>query len=162
VTADDLQQLTGALDPALVIVTVADGEARSGCVVGFSTQCSVDPPRYAVWLSRANHTYGVAAGAAHLAVHFPTESDREIAALFGGETDDEVDKFARCGWRPGEGGVPLLEACPNRFVGRRVSTLDDDGDHVCFVLEPVEISSGGPFRPLLHSRLDDLEPGHEP
>ena len=161
-TADDLVQLTGPLDPPLVVVTVAVGEERSGCVVGFSTQCSMDPPRYAIWLSRKNRTYRVARGASHLAVHFLTDADLELAELFGGETDDEIDKFARCAWRPGDGGVPLLDACPNRFVGRVVATLDEGGDHLGVVLEPFVLSSGGPFRPLRHSRVDGLEPGHQP
>jgi hypothetical protein len=54
----------------------------------------------------------------------------------------------------------LLQACPNRFVGRRVAVLDEGSDHVCFVLEPLEVSSVGPFTPLRHSDVDDLDAGH--
>ena len=39
-------------------------------MVGFHSQCSVDPGRFAVWLSKANHTYGVALRAEVFAVHF--------------------------------------------------------------------------------------------
>ena len=51
-------RLVGRLDyPMFVVTTVAadDGE-RSGCLVGFATQCSIHPPRWVVWLSLANHT----------------------------------------------------------------------------------------------------------
>ena len=58
--------------------------------------------------------------------------------------------------------MPLLDGCPNRFAGRRVALLDVDGDHVCVVLEPLEVASGGPFRPLRHSDVSGLAPGHEP
>ena len=36
-----------------------------------------------MWLSRLNLTYRVAQLASHLAVHFLTEGDRELAELFG-------------------------------------------------------------------------------
>ena len=46
------------------------------------------------------------------------EEAEDLVELFGGETGDEIDKFERCAWRPGPGGTPLLDGCPNRFVGR--------------------------------------------
>jgi flavin reductase (DIM6/NTAB) family NADH-FMN oxidoreductase RutF len=152
--------LTSNLDAPLVVVTTTNGRERSGCVVGFHTQCSIEPGRFAVWLSKANLTYRVGLLAEHFAVHFLTEDDHDVAALFGEETGDEVDKFARCEWQPGVGGVPLLAACPHRFVGRRVALLDEGGDHVCTVLEPIEVSSPGPFRPLRHSHVTGLDAGH--
>jgi NADH-quinone oxidoreductase subunit J len=58
----------GVLDRSMIIVTTcgADGE-RSGCLVGFSTQCSIDPGRFLVCLSRTNHTFAVAQEADFLA-----------------------------------------------------------------------------------------------
>ena len=153
-------QLTSQLDGPLVVVTVTNGRARGGCVVGFHSQCSIEPGRFAVWLSKANHTYRVALQAERFAVHFLTESDLEVAELFGTTTSDEVDKFAACAWQPGDGGVPLLAACPNRFVGRRVALLDEGSDHVCVVLEPIEVASEGGFRPLRHSHVAELVAGH--
>ena len=152
--------LTSQLDGPLVVVTVTNGRERGGCVVGFHSQCSIDPGRFVVWLSKANHTFRVSLQAERFAVHFLTEDDHDVAQLFGATTGDEVDKFAACAWRPGDGGVPLLEACPNRFVGRRVAMLDEGSDHVCMVLEPLEVSSSGPFRPLRQSHVDDVEAGH--
>ena len=83
-----------------------------------------------MWLSRANHTYRVALLATHLAVHFLTADDHDVAAAFGGETGDEIDKFAGVAWTPGPAGVPLLDRCPHRMVVRRVTLVDDGGDHV--------------------------------
>jgi flavin reductase (DIM6/NTAB) family NADH-FMN oxidoreductase RutF len=154
------QQLTSQLDGPLVVVTTTNGRQRGGCVVGFHTQCSIAPGRFAVWLSKANHTYRVALQAERFAVHFLTEADHDVADLFGTRTGDEVDKFTLCAWRPGDGGVPLLEACPNRFVGRRVALLEEGSDHVLVVLEPIEVSSAGPFRPLRQSHVNDLDAGH--
>src|SRR5262245_54431292 len=148
-------------DPAMIVVTAAgpDGE-RAGCLVGFWSQSSIEPRRLALWLSRVNRTYRVAMTADYLAAHALTAADGEVAALFGGHTGDDEDKFARVAWTPGPGGVPLLDRCPHRVVVRRVAVHDDGGDHVCVTGEPVAATSPGPFTPLRLSDTRGIEPGH--
>ncbi len=103
-------------------------------------------------LGKLGFVHEVALHATHLAVHALTEDDHDLAELFGGETGNEVDKFAAVTWQPGPGGVPLLDRCPHRTVVRRVTLLDEGGDHVLVVGEPVASSTGPPFRPLrLHA-----------
>src|ERR671936_316129 len=89
-------ELVSQLDYAMFIVTTAAGGELAGCLVGFASQVSIHPPRFLVGLSVKNRTYRVAAGADVLVVHFVPEQAEDLAALFGGETGDEVDKFARC------------------------------------------------------------------
>ena len=62
--------LMGALDAPMAVVTTTAGGERGGCLIGFHAQSSIDPARYTVWLSKANHTYRLALRASHLAVHF--------------------------------------------------------------------------------------------
>ena len=159
---DDLEtfrSLTGDLDhPMVVVTTVAEGE-RSGCLVGFSTPCSIHPARYAVLLSDKNHTYRVAQHARHLAVHLLDERDLAIAELFGATTGDDVDKFARCRWSVGPAGVPVLDDCAAWFVGRIVQRTSF-GDHVAHVLEPVAARRDAEIRPLTIRQAGRLEPGH--
>ena len=70
------------MDAPLVVVTAASGDQRAGCVVGFHSQCSIEPPRYAVWLSKANRTYRVALFATHVALHvLGTEDERAGRAV---------------------------------------------------------------------------------
>ena len=154
-------ELVAALDGALVVVTVAAGDERAGCLVGFHSQCSIDPPRYALWLSKANHTFRVALHARHLAVHLLADADHDLAALFGGETGDDVDKFAACEWRTLDDGLPRLTACRAGMVLRRTGLFDDGGDHVCFVGAPVDAWGDGPFEPLRLSDVGDLDAGHD-
>jgi flavin reductase (DIM6/NTAB) family NADH-FMN oxidoreductase RutF len=140
---------------------VTAGDQRAGCVVGFHTQCSIEPPRYAVWLSKANRTYRVALFATHVALHVLGTEDMALVELFGGETGDEVDKFARCDWEPGPGGVPLLSQCGDRMVLQRTSLWDDGGDHVCLVGTPVHVTADAAAPPLRLSGATSIEPGHE-
>lgn len=160
-TPDAFDALVAALDAPLVVVTAAAGGERAGCLVGFHSQSSIEPRRAAVWLSKANRTYRVALGASHLAVHALTNADRELAAWFGGETGDEVDKFAAVRWSEGPGGAPLLDACPHRVVLARTALLDEGGDHVLVTGSPVAAASPGPFTPLrLSDVAGDIAPGH--
>jgi flavin reductase (DIM6/NTAB) family NADH-FMN oxidoreductase RutF len=156
---DVFDAMMASLDSPLAIVTTAAQDERAGCVVGFHSQCSISPRRAVIWLSKANYTYRVGLHAEFFAVHWLTESDHDIATLFGTETGDEVDKFEQCEWRVGPGDVPLLQACPNYLLGRRVALLAESSDHVCMVLEPLEVA-GGTFRPLRLSSVPDLTAGH--
>ena len=64
-----------ALDNPLIVVTTAEAGERAGCLVGFHAQSSIEPQRYCVWLSKANHTYRVALHSSHLAIHFLSMTD---------------------------------------------------------------------------------------
>jgi flavin reductase (DIM6/NTAB) family NADH-FMN oxidoreductase RutF len=152
--------IMAAVDSPLVVVTAAAGEQRGGCVAGFHTQCGLDPPRYAVWLSKANLTYRVALFASHLAVHLLDARDHDLAELFGGTTGDDVDKFARCDWTLGPAGVPLLDRCASVLVLQRTATCDTGDDHVCFIGAPVDARHQPGLRPFHLSDAADIEPGH--
>jgi len=119
----------------MFIVTARAGDERVGCLVGFSTQASIDPPRFLVCLSHANHTYRRAGDSPVFAVHAVPADAAPLAELFGGETQDDVDKFARCRWHDGPHGLPILDDCPSWFAGRVLGRLDA-GDHDAVLLEP--------------------------
>ena len=148
------------LDPEMCVVTAAARGERSGCLVGFASQCSMRPVRYVVWLSRLNRTYRVARSADFLAVHLLGRDQRALAALFGGRTGDRVDKFDGLRLREGYGGAVVLADATAWFVGR-AGPRTDGGDHVGFVLDPVQWGTRDGTGPLL--RLTDcrgIAPGH--
>jgi flavin reductase (DIM6/NTAB) family NADH-FMN oxidoreductase RutF len=154
-------ELAQELDYSMVVVTCADDERRAGCLVGFTTQTSIHPPRFLVCLSRKNFTYRVSRGADVLVVHFVPAGATALAELFGGETGDEVDKFARCTWHPGPDGAPILDDLPDWFAGRVLERLDL-GDHVGHLLAPIEGQAGHGERPLTFHRARRIEAGHAP
>lgn len=159
-TAEEFGTISVSLDAPLIVVTAAEGREQAGCLVGFHCQGSIEPLRYCVWLSKANHTYRVALRSAYLAVHFLTAADLALAELFGTQTGDRTDKFAGLAATPGPGGVPVLEQCPHRLLARRTTLVDEGGDHVCVVTEPVAAHTAGRFQPLRLSQAAHLEPGH--
>jgi flavin reductase (DIM6/NTAB) family NADH-FMN oxidoreductase RutF len=160
VSAEDaFERVAHAGDPPLVIVTVG-GPAPDGCLVGFTSQASMHPPRLLVCLSIANATYRRALDAELLGVHLVPADRLDLARLFGEETADEgADKLARCPWTAGPGGVPLLDDCPTRMVGRVVGRTPF-GDHDGFLLEPVDGAAGGSHDILRVRDAAGLHPGH--
>jgi flavin reductase (DIM6/NTAB) family NADH-FMN oxidoreductase RutF len=152
--------LVGDLEYPMFIVTARAGDEPLGCLIGFGTQMSIDPPRFAICLSHKNRTYRRGRDAPVLGVHCVPAHASQLAELFGGETGDDVDKFARVGWHEGPGAVPILDACPNWFVGR-VVWRHDAGDHDAFLLEPIAAEAGSDEDEFSFRRAKRIEAGHE-
>ncbi len=159
-TTATVHALVDDLDYAMFIVTVAAGGERSGCLVGFATQCSIDPPRFLVCLSDKNRTYRVAQDASVLVVHLVGADADPLAELFGSQTGDDIDKFSQCAWRPGPEGTPLLDGCRNWFAGRILERVDV-GDHRAFLLEPFAAHGDPDEEAFTFHRAKRMEPGHE-
>ena len=149
------------LDYPVFVVTASSGGEHDGCLVGFSTQTSIDPPRLLVCLSKENRTTRIALEAEVLAVHVLGTDEHGLAELFGGETGDETAKLAGVRWHAGPRSVPILEDCPRRLVGRIIDRVDL-GDHVGHLLAPLDVDApaDGNGDALSYQDVADIEAGH--
>jgi flavin reductase (DIM6/NTAB) family NADH-FMN oxidoreductase RutF len=162
VAGKPFDSIVGRLDYPMFVVTTATPEGdRSGCLVGFATQCSIDPARYLVCISDKNLTYRVLQQSQAMAVHLVPADAGHIVELFGGETGDDTDKFERASWHTGPDGLPLIDDCPSWFAGRIVERIPL-GDHVGHVIEPFAGEDAGTERGWFPFQLAKrVEPGHE-
>jgi len=71
-----------------------------------------------------------------------------------------VDTLERCVRHEGPGGVPLLDGCLNRFVGR-VLWRAGAGDHDVFLLEPVAAEAAPGEGEVSFHRAKRIDPGHD-
>ncbi|MEY2475160.1 MAG: hypothetical protein QOG87_475 [Actinomycetota bacterium] len=159
--SEAFERVAATLDyPMFVVTTVADGE-RSGCLVGFATQCSIHPPRFLACLSVKNHTYRVAQRAAMLAVHVLHDADKHTAEVFGAETGDEVDKFGEVAWHTGPENLPILDAAKAWFAGPILEVVDL-GDHHGFLLDPThgDVGDAQPDDIFTFQEARDIKAGH--
>jgi flavin reductase (DIM6/NTAB) family NADH-FMN oxidoreductase RutF len=159
---EPFDELMSMLDsPVFVVTTQVDGHP-SGCLVSFATQASVQPPRFLVGVDRISDTCAVASQSSHLAVHVLAQRHRGLAELFDGQNTDRIDKFARCSWRAGPQGMPILDDALAWFVGKTVERIDF-GDHVGYLLEPAGVWAPESYEDLLYlSDLDDLDDPGQP
>jgi flavin reductase (DIM6/NTAB) family NADH-FMN oxidoreductase RutF len=154
------ERLVSRHDYPMYVVTASAGGERDGCLVGFATQCSIDPPRLLVCLSKENRTYRTAQRAGSLVVHFLSTGDEPLARLFGEQTGDDVDKLAQCSWRPSADGTPVLDGCRGWATGE-VLTRTDVGDHVGYLLQISDAETrddGSP--PFGYQLARNFRPGH--
>ena len=153
------ESIVAELDTPVYVVTTAVGAERDGCLVGFASQCSIEPPRFGVWLSKENRTYRAALTAQTLVVHVLRHGDEDLAQLFGGETGDAVDKFEDVDWHAGPDGCPVLARC-DWFAGSIIDRVDT-GDHVAFLLAPHAGRYERSDIPHLGiQQIGDIEAGH--
>ncbi|MEV6767939.1 flavin reductase family protein [Nocardia sp. NPDC051030] len=157
-----LDRFVGLLDyPMYVVTTYSDGRF-AGCLVGFASQTSIDPPLFLVCLSVQNHTYSVAAQARHLAVHLIARENVALTKLFGEETGNEIDKFEWCTWHRGAHGMPILDEAVAWFVGTIIERFDV-GDHRAFLLSPTAVKAVATNVPhVTYADVRTLDPGNEP
>jgi flavin reductase (DIM6/NTAB) family NADH-FMN oxidoreductase RutF len=156
---DVFEQLMASLDPPMYVLTAYDGEERSGCLVGFATQVSIQPTRFLIMISKQNHTCAVATAAPVVVVHVLRLDDAPVAQHFGELSGDDVDKFEGLDVIDGPGMAPVLVGV-DWFAGRVLRTLDL-GDHVGLLLAPHDGSAARTDEAQYGLRdADDLEPGH--
>ncbi|MFJ6378443.1 flavin reductase family protein [Kitasatospora sp. NPDC092039] len=146
-------------DYPVYVVTAAAEQEHAGCLVGFAGQCSIQPPRFTVWISKANRTHAVASRSQVLVVHLLPTHRHDLAELFGGRTGDDVDKFAVAAWEAGPYGVPVLSGAMAWFAGR-VLDRADWGDHVGFLLEPLDAGAVSSGSSLTFRDVQDIDAGH--
>ncbi len=156
----DLAPFFDLVDYPFYVVTVRSPDAEmSGCLAGFVTQCSIEPPNFLVCISKRTHTLAVAERSAGMGLHLLGQDQVELARLFGERTGDVVDKFASVDWRLGSTGAPLLV---DAAVSMEAHVLGhfSVGDHEAFLLRGIRAVAGGNDGLLTYRSAPPIDPGH--
>jgi flavin reductase (DIM6/NTAB) family NADH-FMN oxidoreductase RutF len=142
----------------VVTVRTPDGD-MSGCLAGFVTQCSINPPNFLVCVAKVNHTFEVADRSTAMGLHLLGKDQLELARIFGEETGDLVDKFAQCDWRLGATGAPLLVESAVALEGPILGHFSA-GDHEAYLLRAERAVEGAHPGLLMYRDAPHLRPGH--
>jgi flavin reductase (DIM6/NTAB) family NADH-FMN oxidoreductase RutF len=157
---DDLAAFFDLIDYPYYVVTVRSPEAdMSGCLAGFVTQCSIDPPNFLVCISKVNHTFDVAERSSGMGLHLLGRDQVDLARLFGEETGDVVDKFTSVDWRLGSTGAPLLVDAAVSMEGQILGHFSV-GDHEAFIMRGARAVAGDHAGLLTYRSAPPLHPGH--
>jgi len=118
---------------AAVVVITAPGEPPAGFTATSFTSVSLDPPLVSFCLANTASAGPAVAAADVVAVHVLTEEQEQVARTF---STKGIDRFAAHGsWRPGPGGVPLLDGVLARIICRVVRRVEA-GDHSIVLAAP--------------------------
>jgi flavin reductase (DIM6/NTAB) family NADH-FMN oxidoreductase RutF len=157
--AQAIDGLTATTNYPLYVATVSSSWGHSGCLAGFVTQCSINPPRFFVCISKANHTNLVVDEHSGICLHLLGSGQRALAELFGSLTGDDLDKFDRCEWTVGTTGAPVLSHCAAWMEGA-VQQSVDVGDHIAHVIDPINGALGDQDGLLTLNDVPNIDPGH--
>ncbi len=118
---------------AAVVVITAPGEPPAGFTATSFTSVSLDPPLVSFCLAHTASAWPAVEAAGIVAVHVLTQEQEQVARTF---STKGIDRFATHGaWRPGPGGVPLLDGVLARIVCR-VEQRVEAGDHSIVLASP--------------------------
>lgn len=122
-----------------------------GGPVGFTAtsvaSVSADPPMLSFGIGTGASSWPVIAAVDRVAVHILGEEQRDLAVRFAASG---ADRFAPpTSWRPGPGGLPLLDGVLAVLVCR-VTARVPAGDHRVVVAEILSGSAAGAGRPLVY------------
>jgi flavin reductase (DIM6/NTAB) family NADH-FMN oxidoreductase RutF len=142
----------------VVVVTVPGGQPAGLTATSF-TSVSMKPPLVSFAVSRTASTWAAVIAADTAAVHVLTNTQEDAARTFAAH---DVDRFAEyTAWRPGGGGLPLLDGVLARIVCRIVRRIPA-GDHTIILAAPVsgEVHVDETTRPLVYhaGRYTTLDP----
>jgi flavin reductase (DIM6/NTAB) family NADH-FMN oxidoreductase RutF len=128
-----LRTVLGAFATGVTVVTAEGDEAPHGMTANAFTSVSLDPPLVSFCLAHSASAWPAVRAAGTIAVHVLTEQQEHVARTFATRG---IDRFAAHGaWRPGPGGVPLLEGVLATIVCT-VTQRIEAGDHTIVLATP--------------------------
>lgn len=124
-------------ESVVFVITIDESGKPAGMVAGWNMKASVDPPMFAVPLSKKYNTHKLLRKSKEFVIAIANKSLENEVRFFGSTHGNEVDKFKETGIltepakhiRP-----PLISKASVNFECRLVSETDA-GDHIIFLGE---------------------------
>jgi len=146
--SERFRQVLGHFCTGVTVITTMDADGLAGFACQAFTALSLDPPLVLFCPSRSSVTWQRIARSGHFCVNVLTESQRELARVFGTQG---VDKFAGVSWSASGTGAPILDGVLT-WVGCTVAAVHDAGDHNVVVGRVAELGPARAGEPLLFYR----------
>lgn len=159
---EGIRQALGTLATNVVVISVAHGPERHGCIANVWGE-ETDPPLVACALSGRGRTFGLVTAAGHFGVSVLGAAQAGLVARFSGSSADPAERFGASDTFLGQLGDPLLAGSLATFechvartapFGRQTIVV---GEVAAVHQEPT--SAPGDPRPLLYARSQLWAPG---
>ena len=108
--SDTFHQAMRSFAGNVSVITVGEGEERSGLVATSTVSLSVEPAMMLVCVNRSASSWPLFARYRHFGVNALRPDQKAIAERFSGKVGVKgAERYALGTWRAGETGAPLLE-----------------------------------------------------
>lgn len=126
-------------ESVVFVITVDEDGKPAGMVAGWNMKCSIDPPMFAVPLSKKYHTHKLIRKSKEFVIAVANKSLEKEVRFFGSTHGNEVDKFKETEIETEIARFvkpPLIKDASVNFECKLVSETDA-GDHILFIGEIV-------------------------
>jgi flavin reductase (DIM6/NTAB) family NADH-FMN oxidoreductase RutF len=144
VTGDAFRRVLGRYAAGVVVVT---GPGPAGLTATSFTSVSLDPPLVSFCVARTSTTWPELRAAEVFAINVLGTGQAAVAARFARRGTDRFAPPTR--WRPGPGGVPLLDGAAAQLVCEPYDTIAL-GDHWLVAGLVVDARPGPALAPLVY------------
>ena len=122
-------------ESCVFVISVDKDDNPNGMVAGWNTKCSMDPPLFAVALSKKNNTHKLIHQSKEFVIAVPNKGLEKEVKFFGSHKGKEVDKFKATGIETLRAKFikpPLIKKATFNFECKLVKEVDA-GDHIVFI-----------------------------
>ena len=154
---DAYREVMGRFVTGVTVVTCLDERGRRvqpwGTTVNAFSSVSLDPPLVLVCIGRERSIHPVIARSGRFAVNILGEESQELSDCFAGAPHSPAkEAFCEAGYRPGPGGLPILEAALAHVECEVERTLEA-GDHTIYLARVTSLGTSEVHPlPLLYYR----------
>jgi len=133
VSTADFRTVMGQFATGVTVVTALDGELPQGITVNALTSVSLEPPLVVIALDRKRFIVPTIEASGRYAVNILAEHQQWLSDCFAGASvTPNRDAFCGASWRPGAGGLPLLDGAIATMECAVINRFEV-GDHHLFV-----------------------------
>ena len=122
-------------ESCVFVISVDENSRPSGMIAGWNMKCSMEPPLFAVSLSKGGYTHKLIRKSREFVIAVPNKELEESLELFGSTHGNEIDKFAVSKIETAKAEFvrsPLIKKATINFECELVNEVDS-GDHVIFI-----------------------------
>ncbi|MFC1771036.1 flavin reductase family protein [Candidatus Margulisiibacteriota bacterium] len=122
---------------SVFVISVDENDKPNGMITNFNMKASLDPPRFAVGLSKRSYTQELIHKSQEFVIAVANKEMEEDLLFFGTNHGDKVDKFSVTNiltQKATEVRTPLLSGATINFECKVIQTIDA-GDHYIFLGE---------------------------
>ena len=122
-------------ESCVFVISVDPQGKPGGMIAGWNMKCSMDPPLFAVSLSKKGYTHRLIRESREFVIAVPNRELEEALVLFGSTHGNEIDKFCETGVETEKAErvrSPLLSKATLNYECELYKEVDS-GDHIIFI-----------------------------
>lgn len=126
-------------ESCVFVLSVNNNGKPSGMVAGWKMKCSMNPPLFAVSLSKKGYTHKLVRQSQEFVIAIPNKQLEKEIEFFGSTHGNEVNKFAETGIETTKAKLIKTPLIKNATINLECKLLKevDSGDHIIFIGEIV-------------------------